>query len=131
MHYSEPLPDAITPKQRRKHSPRVATLPPCANDMDLMIEAKDKEQAVFELMRRFKLSGYERIGDARPFIKVDVNRVVKGRAGAPDAVVGPDGGPPLEEDEVGMGGANCEVYWPEGYEFWLKPQPRTVPKRED
>ena len=40
MHYSESTPDAITPMQRRKHSPRVATLPPCAPDMDLMIEAK-------------------------------------------------------------------------------------------
>ncbi|KAL8848903.1 MAG: hypothetical protein Q9198_011168, partial [Flavoplaca austrocitrina] len=55
MHYSEPTPEAITGRQRRKHNPRVATLPPCPNDMDLMIEAKDKEQAVFELMRTFKL----------------------------------------------------------------------------
>ena len=42
MHYSEPTPAAITGTQRRKHNPRVATLPPCADDMDLMIEAKDK-----------------------------------------------------------------------------------------
>lgn len=28
MHYSEPTPAAITGRQRRKHSPRVATLPP-------------------------------------------------------------------------------------------------------
>src|SRR3569833_2551630 len=48
MHYSEPCSGAITPRDRRKHSQRVATLPPCPPDMDLMIEAKDKEQAVFE-----------------------------------------------------------------------------------
>src|ERR1700712_3320482 len=45
MHYSEQTPAAITRTQRRKHSPRVATLPPCDASMDLMIEAKDKEQA--------------------------------------------------------------------------------------
>jgi UV DNA damage endonuclease len=48
MHYSEPTPSAITGRQQRKHNPRPATLPPCPNDMDLMIEAKDKEQAIFE-----------------------------------------------------------------------------------
>ncbi|KAJ5148203.1 hypothetical protein N7526_001555 [Penicillium atrosanguineum] len=45
MHYSEPTAPAITRRQRRKHSDRVATLPPCVPSMDLMIEAKDKEQA--------------------------------------------------------------------------------------
>lgn len=40
MHLSESVPGAITPMQRRKHSNRVANLPPCAPDMDLMIEAK-------------------------------------------------------------------------------------------
>lgn len=46
MHYSEPTPQAITGRQRRKHNPRPATLPPCASDMDLMIEAKDKVSSV-------------------------------------------------------------------------------------
>jgi UV DNA damage endonuclease len=49
MHYSEPTPPAVA-SQRPKHNPRVVTLPPCPPDMDLMIEAKDKEQAVFEFM---------------------------------------------------------------------------------
>jgi UV DNA damage endonuclease len=40
MHYSESVPGAVSQMQRRKHSLRVATLPPCAPDMDLMIEAK-------------------------------------------------------------------------------------------
>jgi UV DNA damage endonuclease len=66
IHYSEPTPSAITSRQRRKHNPRVATLPPCPPDMDLMIEAKDKEQAVFELMRTFKLPGYDTFNDILP-----------------------------------------------------------------
>ncbi|KAH7033617.1 UV-endonuclease UvdE-domain-containing protein [Microdochium trichocladiopsis] len=74
MHYSEPCPEAITGRQRRKHSPRVATLPPCANDMDLMIEAKDKEQAVFALMRNFKLPGWDRINDIAPHERDDENK---------------------------------------------------------
>lgn len=74
MHYSEPCPDAVTPRDRRKHSPRVKTLPPCPPDMDLMIEAKDKEQAVFELMRTFKLPGFERINDIIPHDRPDESR---------------------------------------------------------
>lgn len=76
MHYSEQRPEAITGSQRRKHSPRVATLPPCANDMDLMIEAKDKEQAVFALMRNFKLPGWERINDVAPHERDDENKAL-------------------------------------------------------
>lgn len=74
MHYSEPCAGAITPRERRKHSPRVATLPPCPPDADLMIEAKDKEQAVFELMRTFKLPGYEKIVDMVAHEREDQNR---------------------------------------------------------
>jgi UV DNA damage endonuclease len=74
MHYSEPCYGAITPRDRRKHSPRVATLPPCPPDMDLMIEAKDKEQAVFELMLRFKLPGFEKIADVVAHEREDQDR---------------------------------------------------------
>ncbi|KAI0017171.1 UV-damage endonuclease [Xylariomycetidae sp. FL0641] len=74
MHYSEPCPDAVTGRQRRKHRPRVAALPPCPADMDLMIEAKDKEQAVFELMRTFKLPGWDSFNDVVPFEREDENR---------------------------------------------------------
>ncbi|KAK4645218.1 UV-damage endonuclease [Podospora bellae-mahoneyi] len=76
MHYSEPCPGAVTPRDRRKHSPRVMTLPPCPPDMDLMIEAKDKEQAVFELMRTFKLPGFEKINDMVPHERFDEPRPV-------------------------------------------------------
>lgn len=74
MHYSEPCPGAVTGRDRRKHSPRVATLPPCPPDADLMIEAKDKEQAVFELMRTFKLPGHEKIADVVTHEREDQNR---------------------------------------------------------
>ena len=42
--------------------------------MRLMIEAKDKEQAVFELMRTFKLPGYDTFNDILPYQRTDENR---------------------------------------------------------
>ncbi|ODQ52088.1 UV-endonuclease UvdE [Saitoella complicata NRRL Y-17804] len=55
QHYSESRPGAIMPMERRGHSKRVRNLPPCPDTTDLMIEAKDKEQAVFELARVLNL----------------------------------------------------------------------------
>ncbi|KAK4185885.1 UV-endonuclease UvdE-domain-containing protein [Podospora australis] len=153
MHYSEPCPDAITPRDRRKHSPRVKTLPPCPPDMDLMIEAKDKEQAVFELMRTFKLPGFEKINDVIPHDRPDEARPPpkepkkKAKTGgnqkrkrAPDEKpielndvgVGaddqvdmpPPGGREVTYAEFGMGGPDNRVYWPPGMEDWLKPKKR-------
>lgn len=77
MHYSESCPGAVSPRDRRKHSPRVRTLPPCSPDMDLMIEAKDKEQAVFELMRAFKLPGWDTFNDVVPYERLDELRANK------------------------------------------------------
>ncbi|KAH7202310.1 UV-endonuclease UvdE-domain-containing protein [Fusarium oxysporum] len=74
MHYSEQTASAVTPRDRRKHSARVKTLPPCAPDMDLMIEAKDKEQAVFELMRTFKLPGWDTFNNIVPYERPDESR---------------------------------------------------------
>lgn len=52
QHYSESRePEHPSAMRRRAHSARVRNFPPCVSDMDLMIEAKDKEQAVFDLMR--------------------------------------------------------------------------------
>ncbi|KAK0335369.1 hypothetical protein LTR59_009059 [Friedmanniomyces endolithicus] len=140
MHYSEPTPPAVTPSQRRKHSPRVTTLPPCAPDMDLMIEAKDKEQAVFELMRTFKLPGFERVRDIVPFVRGDDNKIVvaavggKKERGKKSAVEGGEGEEIKErevipEEEVGMGGPEGRVYWPPGIEEWLRPKKREVKKK--
>nr|POE65912.1 uv-damage endonuclease [Quercus suber] len=130
MHYSEPTPPAITPHHRRKHNPRVATLPPCAPDMDLMIEAKDKEQAVFELMRTFKLPGYDTFNDILPHLRPDDNKVAlatmnrkKKKADEPEPELVPDA-------DIGMGGPEGRVYWPPGMDEWLRPKKREVKKKD-
>ncbi|KAL1972780.1 hypothetical protein VTN31DRAFT_6322 [Thermomyces dupontii] len=135
MHYSEPMPDAITPRQRRKHSPRVSTLPPCDPTMDLMIEAKDKEQAVFELMKIFKLPGHERVNEMIPHVREDENPVWKPpkqtkKAGNFIDLQQLSPPPPLiPEEEVSMGGPHGRVYWPPGKEDWLRPLKRTVSRK--
>ncbi|EIW71476.1 hypothetical protein TREMEDRAFT_27099, partial [Tremella mesenterica DSM 1558] len=56
QHLSEPRPGAETVMEKRAHSDRCKALPPdLPDDVDLMIEAKDKEQAVFELYRIYGL----------------------------------------------------------------------------
>ncbi|KAL4806743.1 UV-endonuclease UvdE-domain-containing protein [Aspergillus unguis] len=129
MHYSEPVSAAITNRQRRKHSARVKTLPPCDPTMDLMIEAKDKEQAVFELMRTFKLPGHELFNDILPYVRGDENKPFKpprktkkknGDFVDLEAQVPPPKTVP--EEEVGMGGPERRVYWPPGMEEWLRPK---------
>lgn len=132
MHYSEQTAPAITPRQRRKHSDRVATLPPCIPTMDLMIEAKDKEQAVFELMRTFKLPGHDLFNDLIPYTRTDENKPFK-----PPRKTKKNGGfvdlegsvpPPrtIPDEEVGMGGPERRVYWPRGMEEWLRPAKKVV-----
>ncbi|KAI9718635.1 MAG: UV-damage endonuclease [Chrysothrix sp. TS-e1954] len=145
MHYSEPTPAAVTGKQRRKHNPRVASLPPCSNDMDLMIEAKDKEQAIFELMKTFKLPGYDTFNDIIPNVRSDDNKLLskpkkktpkkKGKKAKEDEE---DEDEEAEDDtlnripdeDVGMGGPDGRVYWPPGMEEWLRPVKRVVKKKE-
>ncbi|GAB1217987.1 hypothetical protein ATERTT37_007231 [Aspergillus terreus] len=111
-----------------KHSDRVSTLPPCDPTMDLMIEAKDKEQAVFELMRNFKLPGHELLNDLVPYVRSDENKPFK-----PPRKTKKNGGfvdldglvpPPrtIPEEEVSMGGPEGRVYWPPGMEEWLRPK---------
>lgn len=155
MHYSEPCSEAITPRQRRKHRPRVMTLPPCPDDVDLMIEAKDKEQAVFDLMRNFRLPGWDRFNDVVPYEREDVNRPAaapppkkkkkarktttkKAADAAADAEVEmeddadeePKPPPVVPESEVGMGGPDNRVYWPLGMEEWLRPKKREVKRKK-
>lgn len=138
MHYSEPTAPAVTPRDRRKHSPRVKTLPPCARDMDLMIEAKDKEQAVFELMRAFKLPGWDLFNDLVPHERDDEPRkaVLKKSKGGKKAKANGGGiedqveipAREVSPDSFGMGGPENRVYWPEGMEEWLRPKKREVKK---
>ncbi|TVY71252.1 UV-damage endonuclease, partial [Lachnellula suecica] len=145
MHYSEPCPEAITGRQRRKHNPRPITLPPCPNDMDLMIEAKDKEQAVFELMRTLKLPGwdtfnniipYERYDDNKPLPKRPKKKKTKKQITAEIEEFGKELSDEEEaakelvpEEEIGMGGKENRVYWPTGMEEWLRPKKREVKKK--
>ncbi|KZF19542.1 UV-endonuclease UvdE [Xylona heveae TC161] len=156
MHYSEPTVEAITPRQRRKHRPRVTTLPPCDPTMDLMIEAKDKEQAVFELMRTYRLPGWDLFNDIVPHVRQDENKPPKpakkkaspkkkGRVKVEGAQADEDLEAVAEqledeeaashprlipEEEVGMGGPERRVYWPPGMEDWLRP-PKRVTKKKD
>ncbi|KAI0508920.1 UV-endonuclease UvdE-domain-containing protein [Xylaria bambusicola] len=147
MHYSEPCSDAVTPRQRRKHRPRVLTLPPCPDTMDLMIEAKDKEQAVFDLMRNFRLPGWDTFNDVVPYERQDENRPLpkpskkkkkqqRKKKGDDDEVPDdvsdePEPAPPPEvpDAELGMGGPERRVYWPIGMEEWLRPRKREVKKK--
>lgn len=140
MHYSEPTPAAITGRQRRKHSPRVATLPPCPPNMDLMIEAKDKEQAVFELMRTFKLPGYNTFNNMIPHVRQDENKKIipkpfkktnskaKLEGEAVDNSYHEQVAISVGEENIGMGGPEGRVYWPPGMEHWLRPAKRIVAK---
>ncbi|KIW33975.1 UV damage endonuclease UvdE, variant [Cladophialophora immunda] len=152
MHYSEPVPSAITARQRRKHNPRPATLPPCPPDMDLMIEAKDKEQAVFELMRTFKLPGFDTFNDITPYVRNDENKAwkppKKKKSPRKKRQTKEDGGELVENDddedaggeaqppplipecEVSLGGPEGRVYWPPGMEEWLRPKKREVKPRD-
>ncbi len=155
MHLSEPCPEAVTGRQRRKHNGRPRTLPPVPTYMDpllgegrhcdLMIEAKDKEQAVFELMRTYKLPGFAGFNDIIPYEREDDNREREKRkakkktkkqikeeieefgrelSATPEAerhVV--------REEEVAMGGPANRVYWPPGMEEWLLPKKREAKKK--
>lgn len=130
MHYSEQTPPAITGRQRRKHNPRPWTLPPCPQNMDLMIEAKDKEQAVFELMRNFKLPGFDSFADVIPYERHDDNKVADSAAGQRRIAKG-EHIDLVPEEDIGMGGAEGRVYWPLGMEEWLRPKKREVKKKDD
>ncbi|KIO21278.1 hypothetical protein M407DRAFT_80564 [Tulasnella calospora MUT 4182] len=56
QHLSEPRPGAVTVMEKRAHADRCKKLPEgLPDDVDLMIEAKDKEQAVLELHRIYDL----------------------------------------------------------------------------
>ncbi|KAG8925397.1 hypothetical protein FRC01_010253 [Tulasnella sp. 417] len=56
QHLSEPRPGAVTVMEKRAHADRCKSLPEgLPDDVDLMIEAKDKEQAVLELYRIYDL----------------------------------------------------------------------------
>jgi UV DNA damage endonuclease len=104
--------------------------------MDLMIEAKDKEQAVFELMRTFRLPGWELFNDIVPYEREDeskkeVRRKKSVKGGKRKSEQDGDIETPekfVSTEDTGMGGPENRVYWPETMETWLKPRKREVKK---
>jgi len=104
--------------------------------MDLMIEAKDKEQAVFELMRTFKLPGFDTFNDVIPYVRNDDNKVAvmaankKARSKKVVYEEEPAAAPLIDDEAVGMGGPEGRVYWPPGMEEWLRPKKREVKKKD-
>lgn len=76
MHYSEPTAGAVTVREHREHIARVFALPPCRREMHLMIEAKDVEQAVIELVRNFKLPGFEKASEMVQFERKDQEQLL-------------------------------------------------------
>ncbi|KAI5795065.1 UV-endonuclease UvdE-domain-containing protein [Geopyxis carbonaria] len=133
QHYSEPCPGTVTGREMRKHSPRVARLPPCADDMDLMIEAKDKEQAVFELYRKYNIGGEGLFNEVIPHERIDDNKPPKKtrKKKGQEEEAEEDVSEKVPENDVGMGGAERRVYWPEGKEEWLSPAKRVRKKKEE
>ncbi|UZP46620.1 hypothetical protein NXS19_014432 [Fusarium pseudograminearum] len=110
--------------------------------MDLMIEAKDKEQAVFELMRTFKLPGWDTFNDMVPHERPDESRKAikkkpkKGKkktaevhGETEDDIEVPE--KIVSAEDFGMGGPQGRVYWPEGMEEWLRPKKREIKKAKE
>lgn len=86
--------------------------------MDLMIEAKDKEQAVFELYRKYSIGGEGLFKDMVPYVRMDENppeKLVRGRKEVSESVK------MVDDKDLAMGGEEGMVYWPEGKEEWLSP----------
>jgi UV DNA damage endonuclease len=103
---------------------------------------------VFELMRTFKLPGWDTFNNIIPYERDDDNKPEprkpkKGKkktkkqlaAEATDpSLIEPEEpeDPPrrfIPEEEVGMGGEEGRVYWPPGMEEWLRPKKREVKKK--
>jgi len=128
----------------KKQNSRPATLPPCPDDTNLLVEAKDKEQAVFEPTRTFKLRGwdtlnniilYERSDDNKRLPKKAKKKKTKKQIAAEIEEFGKELSEEEEvvkeeipEEEIGMGGKENRVYWPVGMEEWLRPKKREIKK---
>ncbi|CDO70055.1 hypothetical protein BN946_scf184601.g8 [Trametes cinnabarina] len=92
QHLSSPCPGAETVMEKRKHADRCPELPSeLPDDMDLMIEAKDKEQAVFQLYRVYNLHPviYENLRPEKP--AKPFPRMVKAQAAEDAAAAGAEG----------------------------------------
>ena len=108
------------------------------------MEAKDKEQAVFELRRTIKLPAWDKFNNIIPYEREDDNRPIPKKAKKMKtkkqiaAEIEECGEKVLEEEElvkaevpeseIGMGGPT-RVYWPPGMEEWLRPKKREIKKK--
>jgi UV DNA damage endonuclease len=79
---------------------------------------------VLELMRIFKLPGYEKFNNIVPYIRTDEN-VRKMHNSTTSESKGD-----IPPEQVGMGGREGRVYWPPGMEEYLRPKKRE-PKAKD
>ncbi|GAA5868582.1 hypothetical protein JCM8547_003194 [Rhodosporidiobolus lusitaniae] len=80
FHLSEPRKGAETIMEKRAHADRCQRLPdPLPEDVDLMIEAKDKEQAVFHLFRIYNLHPVIH-EDLRPPAQEETKQTARGAA---------------------------------------------------
>jgi UV DNA damage endonuclease len=118
FHQSEPRKGAQSLMELRAHSDRVQRLPePLPDDVDLMLEAKDKEQAVFYLHRLYRLADvkYESL---RPAAEEETMRTAgrKSSAGRKTSLAVDDAERDGDGDgeETGGGGPGIVVEEPAG-----------------
>lgn len=130
QHYSEARDSAVTDRDMRKHSKRVRNLPPCDPTMDLMIEAKDKEQAVFELCRKYGIGGKGLFNEMIPHTRTDENPLKQSMKTKKTEEEEEPAHVIVEEGDLAMGGKERRVYWPEGKEDWLSP-PKKIRKKKE
>lgn len=90
--------------------------------MDLMIEAKDKEQAVFELYRKYDICEKGFFKEMVPHERTDENAPEKPARGKKAQIS--VSSRLINEGDLAMGGEERRVYWPEGKEEWLSPPKR-------
>jgi UV DNA damage endonuclease len=102
-----------------------------------------QEQAVFELMRTFRLPGWDTFNNLIPYERADDNKPeprkakkkktkkqLKAEEEDPSLIEPEEPEKPVVPDEeVGMGGPLNRVYWPPGMEEWLRPKKREVKKK--
>lgn len=126
MVYAESRAGTVGVRDRRARASRMATLPPCPSGVDLLVEAGDGEQAVLQLMRNFRLPGFEGFNDVVPYEREDEDGGSREGAGRKrQRETGPKA---VSKEEFGMGGPLNRVFWPVGMESWLKSRKRLLMK---
>ncbi|CAO1635041.1 unnamed protein product [Parajaminaea phylloscopi] len=98
FHLSHPRPGSRNLRERRAHSDRCGTLPlDLPPDADLMIEAKDKEQAVFELYRVYDLYPVE-----HSVLRPPADDITTATSGRRKVLNGSGGASSQQEDNEGV-----------------------------